>query len=112
MADREPIDQRLLVQLAAIGRMEPMVDRTHCDAYVPAAGWNIDARDNSLPAEAPGPPAEKGSFAAARRCGTTQLSDAAPAVSASTQSPSVNPAAKSLNAGAQPVETRVALLTR
>jgi uncharacterized protein (UPF0548 family) len=66
MPESGPIDERLLAQLAAIGRMEPTVDLTKRDSYVAAAGWNVDAREIALPAEEPGPPTVHGSFAAAR----------------------------------------------
>ena len=54
-----------MARLAEIGTMQPTVDLTKRDTYVAAAGWNVDAREAGLPAEAPGPPAPRGSFALA-----------------------------------------------
>lgn len=45
--------------------MLPSVDLTKRDTYVAAAGWNVDAREVPLPAEAPGAPRPDASFAVA-----------------------------------------------
>ena len=61
------LDARLAKRLAEIASMEPTVDLTKRESYVAADGWHLDAREAVLPAEAPGPPAADGSFAAACR---------------------------------------------
>ncbi|RZK46747.1 MAG: DUF1990 family protein, partial [Hymenobacter sp.] len=41
-------------------------DAAHQPDYTPATGWHLDDYGTDLPAEAPGPPAAHGSFAAAQ----------------------------------------------
>lgn len=67
MPDAEPktLDARLAKRLAEIGLMAPTIDLTKRDTYVSTAGWHVDAREVSLPAEAPGAPEDDGPFAIA-----------------------------------------------
>ncbi len=63
--DEKAIDDALRARLQQIDALESSIDLSKRDEYVSAEGWNVDAREIALPAEAPGPPEPDGSFAAA-----------------------------------------------
>ncbi len=66
VAAESRVDQRLRARLAEIAALESTVDLTKRDTYLAAAGWNVDAREITLPSEAPGEPEARGAFALAR----------------------------------------------
>ncbi|HYW51310.1 MAG TPA: DUF1990 family protein [Gemmatimonadaceae bacterium] len=66
-SERTVVDARLAKRLAEIGLMASTVDLTKRASYVSAAGWHVDAREVSLPAEAPGVPETDGPFVIASR---------------------------------------------
>lgn len=59
--------QRYRAQLAAYAHTPVNYDYAHQAEFTAATGWRRDHYATALPAEAPGPPAPAGSFAAAQR---------------------------------------------
>ena len=61
-----PAWERYRAQLAAYAHAKVNYDVANPQAHTPANGWREDTHQVDLPAEAPGPPAPAGSFAAAQ----------------------------------------------
>jgi hypothetical protein len=61
-----PAWEQYRAQLAVYAHTKVNYDYNSVREYTSATGWRIDQYATDLPAEAPGPPAENGSFAAAQ----------------------------------------------
>ena len=61
-----PAWERQRARLAAYAHTRVNYDYERAHGYTPATGWRLDDYATDLPAEAPGPPAAAGSFAAAQ----------------------------------------------
>lgn len=66
MPDRPPPHEVQKARLAAYQQAKTSFDDTRVSEYTTANGWHLDDYQQDLPAEEPGPPAARGSFAAAR----------------------------------------------
>ena len=65
-ATKPPLWEKYKAQLDAYTNADYNYDTTRQSEYTSETGWRIDDYAIELPAEAPGPPAENGSFAAAQ----------------------------------------------
>lgn len=65
-ATAPPLWERYRARLEAYTNAEVNYDFSRQSEYTTATGWRLDDYATDLPAEAPGPPAEAGSFAAAQ----------------------------------------------
>ena len=61
-----PLWEQQRARLDAYANAEVNYDFSRQNEYTSATGWRIDDYETDLPAEAPGPPAEAGTFAAAQ----------------------------------------------
>ncbi|RFP65787.1 DUF1990 domain-containing protein [Hymenobacter lapidiphilus] len=66
MPDRTALTARQQARLAAYTDAGYNFDPDRLADYTATTGWRVDDYETELPAEAPGPPAERGSWAAAR----------------------------------------------
>lgn len=66
MPEPTSLSERQRARLAAFADAAYNFDLTRTADYTAANGWQVDDYETELPAEAPGPPAAQGSWAAAR----------------------------------------------
>ncbi|MDB5235418.1 MAG: hypothetical protein JWR44_2411 [Hymenobacter sp.] len=65
-ASAPPLWEQFRSRIDAYANAKVNYDFTRQSEYTSATGWRLDDYETDLPAEAPGPPAEHGSFAAAQ----------------------------------------------